>query len=157
MPGSTIWLACMYSEISISGLRYLENRDIRTKIRPDSATKWRPEHLYRVRLYSPVYVEYLSGYRIFTKLDRFIHKRVIKNVLFMPKRSSLAESGYQKSGLSQIDFLITELVRLSKFDCICIPTIPTLKLVQVRGCLRIIQSGMECKGRSLKYYKIVWL
>ena len=40
----------------------------------------------------------MSGFRMLASLDRFIKKIVIKNILFMPKRSRLGDKKHSKSG-----------------------------------------------------------
>jgi hypothetical protein len=58
----------------------------------------------------------VSHFEWFTSLDRLMKKRVIKNILFMPKRSRLVDlkSGQKTSGLSPFENWI---VRISDVDC----------------------------------------
>ncbi len=57
------------------------------------------------------------GYQNSAKLDRFGMNKIFFMPIFFIKRSSLAESGYRNPVLAGIHFSITELVRLSRFDC----------------------------------------
>ena len=88
----------LYSEISITGPRYPDLLDIRTKICPYIETRW-PPNGYRLRDNDSIYGHILVRIsNFFIKLDRFGMNKIFLMTLFFIKRSSLAESGYRKFG-----------------------------------------------------------